>query len=943
MLPLLSHWIFELTGKFHPLLVHFPIGLLIGAFILESITKIQKKESQYTGMVYLGAVSALFAAIMGQLLANSGDYGEEVLNRHQWLGWATVGCAFITAGLYWYRDQLPKWIPFSALGIACGVMSFAGHFGATITHGENYLSAAYPSHKTQANHAVNMAKWSQQDSFSTQQLEELNLEVRAIFAHHCYQCHSTAKSKGGLALDKEASVFAGGDSGPVLVKGAAQESELIRRLKLPTNHEEVMPKKGKVLAPESIELIEIWINQGAVWADVGLKVFPEAEIALTKPDIPPVSDGFDHPIDRFVNQYFKSKGIEWQPVIDDRRFIRRAYLDITGLLPPPDGIEDFIQNKSVNKRVVLIENLLANKENYTLHWMSFWNDLLRNDYSGPGFITNGRSQITNWLYESLYEAKPYNQMVSELVNPTEESEGFIKGIQWRGTVNASQRVELQAAQNISQSLLGLNLKCASCHNSFVNNLTLDQAYGFANIFTDSTLELYRCDKPTGKFAKTAFVYPELGEVMADSLVDRLRLLAKVITQPKNGRLYRTVVNRFWDKLFGRGIISPVDEMDKLAWNQDLLDWLAADFIENGYSLPKLLETIMTSKTYQLSAINYDSPLYVASENFEFRGPTPRRLSAEQFVDVVSQTIRPLYHGAAYLPNNPPFPAQWIWYQENEFERHNALPGERFLRKTFDLDKNKVIQSAEVLVTADNAFEFYFNEQKIGAGTDWRQVQKYTIVPSALGQKNSIAIKGKNEGTIAKPAGLLFALRITYKDESQQYVYSDKSWLATNKPPTDNWKSLNYDTNDWEKVSSKNTLNSYWGKLPDFAYEHSEQDNDFVRASLVKLDHFTKTLGRPTRENVATSRDANATLLQALMLANNDFFHQNIQEGAAQLLAHNQQDVVLAMNHIYQHTLGRAPTKREQNLVKKQLNNATKEEVLEDLIWAVLALPEFQFL
>ncbi|MFK7981075.1 MAG: DUF1549 domain-containing protein [Saprospiraceae bacterium] len=944
MLILLTHWILELTGKFHPLLVHFPIGLLIGAFVLESFTRFQKKAVNYAGMVYLGAFSALVAAIMGQLLAQSGDYGGELLNQHQWLGWGTVILSAITALLYWNREKIANWIPLLSLGITCISVSFGGHFGATITHGEDYLKIADTSRENKASAPTNIAKWTQQDSFTTEQLGALNLEVRAIFAHHCYQCHSTAKSKGGLALDNEESVFAGGDSGPVLVHGAAHESELIRRLKLPKTHEEVMPKKGKVLPTEAIELIEVWINQGAIWADASLKIFREAPITLEKPIVPPKTANLSHPIDRFVNQYFQSKGIQWQPVIEDSRFIRRAYLDITGLLPPPVAVENFLQNQAYDKREQLIEKLLSDKENYTLHWMSFWNDLLRNDYSGPGFITKGRKQITNWLYESLQTDKPYNQMVAELVNPTEESEGFIKGIQWRGTVNASQRVELQAAQNISQSLLGLNLKCASCHNSFVNNLTLEQAYGFANIFADSTLEIYRCDKPTGKVAKTSFVYPELGEVMADSLVDRLRQLAEIITQPKNGSLYRTVVNRFWDKLFGRGIIAPVDEMDKTAWNQELLDWLAADFIENGYSLPKLLSTIMTSKAYQLPAVKYESPLYITAENFEFRGPTPRRLTAEQFADAVSQTISPLYHGVAYLPNNPPFPAQWIWYQDYELERRSLpKPGNRFLRKRFDLDKSKTIQSAEVLVTADNTFEFYLNEQKIGEGTDWRQVQKYELTPSVLKQQNIIAIKGNNTGMIANPAGLLFALRITFEDATQQFIYSDKSWLASNQKPTDDWKNLAYPTDDWEKVARKNAADSYWGKLPEFAYEKQSSKKENVRAALVKLDPFMKTLGRPTRENVATTRDANATLLQAMMLTNNDFLYQNIQAGASKLLAQNQSDIILTMNQFYKNTLGRLPTQQERNLIKRQLEDTNKEEVMEDLIWSVLALPEFQFL
>ncbi|MFK7980381.1 MAG: DUF1549 domain-containing protein [Saprospiraceae bacterium] len=944
MLPFFSHWIFDLTGKFHPLLVHFPIGLLIGAFILEGVARFQKQENKYVGMVYLGTVAAFIAAIMGQLLAQSGEYQGDLINQHQYLGWATVALSMLTTLAYWNRANLPKKIPFIALGCTCICLSFAGHFGATITHGTDYLKINTTESSSHLGNAINIQKWTNQDSFSTAELANLNLEVRAIFAHHCYQCHSTAKRKGGLALDHEAGVFSGGDSGQILVKGTAAKSEIIRRLKLPRSHEEAMPQKGKVLPPNAIDLISLWIDKGAYWAAKDLKVFREAPIALSKPNIPPATDEFDHPIDRFVNQYFKANNIQWRTPIDDSRFIRRAYLDAIGILPKPETVNQFVQDTVPNKRRALIKKLLADKENYTQHWLSFWNDLLRNDYSGPGFITNGRKQITNWLYQSLMEGKPYNQMVEELINPTQESEGFIQGIQWRGVVNASQRVELQAAQNISQSLLGLNLKCASCHNSFVNNLTLDQAYGFANIFADSTLEIYRCDKPTGRYTGTAFIYPELGEVMADSLVDRLRQLAKIISQPKNGRLYRTVVNRFWDKLFGRGIIAPVDEMDKLPWNQDLLDWLAADFIDNGYSIPHLLETIMTSKVYQLPAINYDSPYYIASEKFVFQGPTPRRLTAEQFADALSQTINPLYYGVAYLPNNPPFPAQWIWFQDRLLDRNSLpQPGERFFRKSFKLDTTKPIQSATVIVTADHSFECYFNEQKIGQGADWREVQRYSIPITTIHSENIIAVKGTNDGTLPNPAGLLFALRITYTDGSEQYVYSDKSWATTNIKPTDNWTNLNFEATDWKSVSRKNANHAHWGKLVDFAYENKSNSSDFARASLVKLDPFMKTLGRPTRENVATTREGNATLLQAMMLTNNDFLYQHIQEGATKLLAATDNDLEVLVNHFYQNTLGRIPNQKEQSTILKLLDSQSKQEVVEDLIWSVIILPEFQFL
>ena len=932
-------WLIDLTGRLHPLIVHFPIGLLIGALILELIAKTRKKKTSYEGIVYLGAFSALLAAIAGQLLYQYGSYESDLVERHQLMGWVTAVLSLFTAFCYWKREHCAKWMPLTSLTITVLVLSITGHWGASITHGEDYLSSVF----NKARNPSNLDKWTAYDTLTNDQLDELNLEVRAIFAHNCYQCHSTAKRKSGLALDHEEGVYAGGDNGPVLVRGASIESEMIRRLKLPRSHEDAMPPKGKVIPDESIEVIALWIDEGAHWADTGLKMFREAPMALVMPQLPPIDNKLKHPIDRFVNQYFKEKGIKWSRPIDDHRFIRRAYLDITGLLPTPEAVRQLEKNKDKNKRNQLIKDLLADKENYTLHWMSFWNDLLRNDYSGTGFITGGRKQITHWLYRSLKEGKPYDQMVAELVNPNQESEGFIKGIKWRGVVNASQRTELQAAQNISQSLLGLNLKCASCHNSFVNNLTLNQAYGFANIFAERPLEIFRCDKPTDRMAATSFIYPELGEIVADSLVDRLRQLAEVIAQPKNGRLYRTVVNRYWDKLFGRGIVAPVDEMDKLPWREDLLDWLAADFIENGYDLQHLLETIMTSKVYQLRAVDYGSPNYLASESFVFRGPTPRRLTAEQFADAISQTVHPLYYGMAYLPGDTPYPAEWIWFQDIELDRKSLpKPGKRYFRKTFQIESTKVVESAEILITADHSFELFFNENKMGEGADWRQMSTYSIPPEALEQNNIVAVIGRNDGFLPNPAGLLFALRIIYADGSKHFVYSDRSWSATDQAPSNDWASLNFQEDDWEKVYSQGNKGA-WGMLPDFTFESAFQKMPFSRASLVKLDAFMKTLGRPTRENVATTREGNATLLQAMMLANNQFLYENIREGAQQWLEETNRDPKRFTEQIYLKTLGRLPSKKEQRIASKQLDSQVQVEVLTDLIWSVILLPEFQFM
>src|SRR5690606_10988946 len=169
--------------------------------------------------------------------------------------------------------------------------------------------------------------------------------------------------------------------------------------------------------------------------------------------------------------------IPWPGLVDDKTFIRRVYLDVTGLIPTPGEISAFVEDNDPCKREKLVDQLLHRDDDYAQHWLTFWNDLRRNDYSGTGYITGGRFDITRWLYNSLYDNKPYNWFVKELISASKESAGFVKGIKWRGTINSSQSTEMQAAQNVAQVFLGLNLKCASCHDSFISDWKLEDAYG----------------------------------------------------------------------------------------------------------------------------------------------------------------------------------------------------------------------------------------------------------------------------------------------------------------------------------------------------------------------------------------------------------------------------------------------------------------------------------
>ena len=306
-------------------------------------------------------------------------------------------------------------------------------------------------------------------------------EIKPIFEASCIKCHGRGRDRGGFRLDTRETALRGGDSGPAVLAGRSGESLLIA-LVGGIDPDNVMPKKGSRLTPEQVGLLRAWIDQGASWdAQVTFGRVEPLNLKPRLPAIPPAAKAVNE-IDRFLEPYFAAHSYQPPGPVADRLFARRAYLDVIGLLPPPEDLETFVADRGEGKRERLVERLLADDRSYAEHWLSFWNDLLRNDYKGTGYIDGGRKQITRWLYSALVTNMPYDQFVAELVNPTPDSEGFTKGIVWRGVVNASQTPQMQTAQNISQVFMGVNLKCASCHDSFINDLTLADAYGLAGIY-----------------------------------------------------------------------------------------------------------------------------------------------------------------------------------------------------------------------------------------------------------------------------------------------------------------------------------------------------------------------------------------------------------------------------------------------------------------------------
>lgn len=248
----------QVVGRAHPLLLHFPIVLLVLVWLLGCFgQKLEIGHTQVKRLVYalllLTAWSAAITAMAGLFLSKEGGYEGSGFQWHKWTG---VALCFLCTGLLGYHRRIsiagntyPNLFK-AGLSIALAVLLIAGHYGAGLTHGEDYLF----------------------EPIQRKKQKELDVETAVVFSDlvypvleaKCLSCHSPSKAKGGLILSDTALMMQGGDSGPALVSGSADESLLVQRLLLDADHEHHMPPKGKPqLTPEELALIEAWVVSGA--------------------------------------------------------------------------------------------------------------------------------------------------------------------------------------------------------------------------------------------------------------------------------------------------------------------------------------------------------------------------------------------------------------------------------------------------------------------------------------------------------------------------------------------------------------------------------------------------------------------------------------------------------------------------------------------------------
>ncbi|HRN57027.1 MAG TPA: hypothetical protein PLL71_11275 [Agriterribacter sp.] len=259
-------------GRFHPLLVHLPIGILLLGIILHWLGRKQQFSTIRPAVsvaLLLGAASAVLSCVSGWLLAEGAEYDAGVVDRHRWMG---IAVAFI-ATLYYllYTGKLTfrryRALPYVLSVILFLLITLTGHLGGTLTHGEGYLTQdiGAPDNMQEVKKVIP----------DVQEAMAYHDIIQPVLQNKCYNCHGPSKQKGKLRLDSEEAIVKGGKDGKVLVAGKSTESELYKRLILDLLEKEHMPPKGKSQPSEAeITLIQWWINAGASF-DQPVKALPQ--------------------------------------------------------------------------------------------------------------------------------------------------------------------------------------------------------------------------------------------------------------------------------------------------------------------------------------------------------------------------------------------------------------------------------------------------------------------------------------------------------------------------------------------------------------------------------------------------------------------------------------------------------------------------------------------
>jgi hypothetical protein len=345
-------------------------------------------------------------------------------------------------------------------------------------------------------------------------------------------------------------------------------------------------------------------------------------------------------VDTLIDDKLKKLRIAPSGICTDEEFLRRVSIDITGKLPTVPDHDQFLADPDPQKRVKLVDKLLQQPE-FADIWVMKWAELLQ-IRSGGDISYKSSVVYYNWLRDQILQNVPVNELVRELVGSTggtfeNPAAGFYQ----------FEADPLKLAEDTAQAFLGVQIKCAQCHNHPFDRWTMNDYRGFVAFFTqisrkkgEDPRETIVSDSHNGESVNpiTNKVIPPKflgGAQPLPGPEDRRQELADWMADPANPWFAKHFANIVWAQFFGRGIIEPVDDVrvSNPAANPELLDALARHLVDYKYDFRKLIRDICLSRTYQLSSQPNDTN-EADIRNFSHSGI--RRLRAEVLLDCISE-------------------------------------------------------------------------------------------------------------------------------------------------------------------------------------------------------------------------------------------------------------------------------------------------------------------
>lgn len=355
---------------------------------------------------------------------------------------------------------------------------------------------------------------------------------------------------------------------------------------------------------------------------------------------PPVEDDQLGDIDQLVNNKLRTMRILPSELAGDEEFLRRVTLDIAGQLPTSAEREAFLGDEDPAKRPAKIDELLARPAFADL-WAKKWADLLLVRTEVNRVEYKGMYRYWEWLRNQVRDGVPLDQMVHGLLTAS--------GTTFDSPATNFYQIEpnsLKTAENVAQSLLGLRVQCAQCHNHPFDRWTMDDYYGFTAFFTqigrkraEDWREHIVFDRRSGEARHpvgNAVVKPKLlGDEVPDIAGrDRREVVADWITSPENPYFAPSIANRVWAHFFGTGIVEPIDDIrvSNPPSNPELFDLLGEKLVEYGFDMKPLVRDICNSQAYQRSSLTNESN---EGDMRNFARHMPRRIPAEMLLDAIS--------------------------------------------------------------------------------------------------------------------------------------------------------------------------------------------------------------------------------------------------------------------------------------------------------------------